>query len=270
MKKKIIALALAAALLCIGAVSATLAYFQDTEFDKNVMTVGNVNIVQNEYQRDESGALEDFEENKPLFPVTGSTSNGYTDTIVDNNGTEYNVFSNDINVVDKVVTVTNTGSLPAYVRTVFAFEMKKVNGVWEDPVNVDIMTVESALNKDTLATLAPISQPAEISAGVGIEFPKVNGEYVTFELNGVMYLVGVYYYANDSIVAAGAESHASLLQVYLKSGVGNEWYDAVGETYEILAVSQAVQVEGFGDAITALDAAFGSVSADTCADWFNQ
>lgn len=238
MRTKIIALSIAIALLCISAISATLAYFQDTEYDRNVMTVGNVNIAQNEYQRDEDGNIVDFVQDKGLSPVTGLEED---DIVYD--GVTYDAFNTDKNVLDKIVTVTNTGKLDAYVRTVFAFEMKPVNGQWVNPIGNDLMAVDSDLG-------------------------TMEWTDVTFELGGIMYVVGVYYYANDSILTAGDESHASLLQVYLGSHVGNEWYEAVGDEYEILAVSQAVQVSGFDDAEVALTEAFGDVNLANCANWF--
>ncbi len=269
MRLKVVALSLAFALLIISAVTATLAYFQDDEFDKNTMTVGNVLIDQIENERDADGEIDDFTENKGMFPVTYNPSSGYNSEI-EFNGKTYSAFANENNFIDKIVSVKNTGTLPAYVRTVFAFEMKKVNGEWVDPVGTDVMLVENGSNKATLDELGNISDADEISAGVGIEFPKFNDEYVTFELNGVKYIVGVYYYANRSILAAGEQSEPSLLQFYLKSHVGNEWYEAVGSTYDILAVSQAVQVDGFDNALEALNTAFGVVDSANCAQFFKE
>ena len=44
--------------------------------------------------------------------------------------------------------------------------------------------------------------------------------------------------------------------------------DLFGNEYTILALSQAVQTDGFEDAETALDTAFGVVDATNCAEWF--
>ncbi|MBQ3195303.1 MAG: hypothetical protein IJB65_02440 [Clostridia bacterium] len=245
MRKKIIILSIAAALLCISTVHATLAYFQDSEFDKNVMTVGRVDIVQDEYQRDDDGDFVDFEDNKGMFPVTGTDNQKVTV-----NGFEYTMFNNNINYLDKIVNVTNIGNVDAYVRTVFAFEMKNVDGEWVNPIDVDLFPVFSELN------------------GEGILWVKDGTDDVVIELDGVKYVIGVYYYANGSLLVPEEESHASLLQFYLGSHVGNEWYEAVGNNYEILTVSQAVQTSGFSNAPVALNTAFGDVNSANCAQWF--
>lgn len=85
MKKKIIAIAVVVAMFAIGAIGSTLAYFVDDEYNANVMTVGNVDIRQDEI----------FDEDTVLQP-----------------GDE----------VTKQVTVTNKGQGDAYIRTLIAFE----------------------------------------------------------------------------------------------------------------------------------------------------
>lgn len=240
MKKKIIILAIAAAILCVGTIGATLAYFQDSEFEKNIMTVGNVSIVQNEQEQGDNG-LQNFNDNKGLFPVTGGLE---TTDAVDIGGTTYQMGLGEYNYVDKIVTVTNDGELDAYVRTVFAFEKKIVEGAAVDTVGTDLEAI--------------FSTPANLTWVDGADFT----------LDGVEYVVGVYYYNNDSIVASGATTEPSLLQVYLNSNVGNEWYEAVGEEYNILALSQAAQTAGFASAANALDTAFGQIDSTNCAAWF--
>ena len=58
-------------------------------------------------------------------------------------------------------------------------------------------------------------------------------------------------------------------QVYLDKTATNEVCEAYGETFEILALSQAVQAAGFPDAKTALDTAFGEVTAANALEWMN-
>ena len=65
MKKKIVTCSLVVALLVIGVIGASLAYFTDTDNADNVFTTGNVKIELNEQQRNDKGdALEAFEQNK--------------------------------------------------------------------------------------------------------------------------------------------------------------------------------------------------------------
>ncbi len=91
MKKKLTAIFLCVALVAIAVVSASLAYFTDTEKATNTFTVGNVKINLIEQQKGANG-LEDFVPNKTLLPGTS-----------------------DKNAVSKIVTVKNTGENDAWV-----------------------------------------------------------------------------------------------------------------------------------------------------------
>ena len=61
MKKKIVTCCLVAALLVIGVIGASLAYFTDKDAKDNVFTTGNVDI----------SLQENFEQNSKLLPATG-------------------------------------------------------------------------------------------------------------------------------------------------------------------------------------------------------
>lgn len=267
MKKKLTAVALVVCMLAIMLVGASLAYFTDTDAAKNVMTTGNVSIVQNEYQRDEDGALVDFVDNKKLLPAVGDNNgDGKLDVAYDD--AENKMFSNDRNVVDKIITVTNNSEgNDAYVRTLIAFELpEKPDGFTGADINGEYVDVVN-----TVPYLLTVMKEGA-TAGKGYTLPKeTTGEYVVIEVKGIAYLVTEYYYKNDSKLAAGEESHQSLVQIYLSSKATNEDAELlVGEDgkYNILAVSQAVQTEGFANAKTALDTAFGVVNAANAADWF--
>jgi predicted ribosomally synthesized peptide with SipW-like signal peptide len=85
MRKKLVALSLVAAMLAIGIIGGTLAYFTDTKEKTNTFTLGNVKI-----ELVEKGADgEDFVPDQPLLP-------------------------GEKNAVDKIVTVENIGSSKAY------------------------------------------------------------------------------------------------------------------------------------------------------------
>ena len=91
MKKKLTAIFLCVALVAIAVVSASLAYFTDTDNETNTFAVGNVKIDLIEQQKGANG-LEDFVSNKTLLPGTS-----------------------DENAVSKIVTVKNTGVNDAWV-----------------------------------------------------------------------------------------------------------------------------------------------------------
>ena len=107
----------------IGAMVAggSLAYLSDTDSAVNVMELGSVNIEQIEQERNAEGKLVDFTQGKPLLPYVGEL--GWKNTDVDNGA--YRSFTMN-NVVDKYVSVKNTGKSDAYVRTIIALEMGEI------------------------------------------------------------------------------------------------------------------------------------------------
>ena len=218
------------------AIGGTLAYLQDEDSDVNVMTLGNVDIDQIEQQRDENGNLVDFVDGKPALPAVGPIE--WADEGVDVNGTEYKVFTDDLkNVIDKIVTVKNTGKSPAYVRTIIVIEAPDY-----DPENL----IHVNVNPDGLTQTA----------------------WAPVELDGVKYVYSVFTYT--AALKPDEISAPSLMQVFLDSDADNEFCEKLGDTWEIIAISQAVQVDGFENAATALDTAFEEPSADNIAEWLKK
>ena len=126
MKKSTLLMIVSVVLAMTLSLGGTLAYLSDVDSDVNVMTLGSVYIEQYEQERTDKttaeleGNLEEFQKNHPhpLFPAIGDPTikaTKWTD------GTELNIWTNN-NVVDKFVTVENTGKSGAYVRTIFAVE----------------------------------------------------------------------------------------------------------------------------------------------------
>lgn len=287
MKKKILALGLCVAMLAIAVIGGTLAYFTDTDYATNVMVTGNVQIVQNEHERDENGELIPFEDDKPLFPATGDADgNGWIDTYtgsindktikvegedvkegVISTTDDDHMFAQANNAVDKIITVTNDSKYndeakndyqQAYVRTLIAFEIptkeyaKSVYG--EDPLP-SYLTYLNSDYVDIINTphfLMTVGMK-EATEGKSFVCPKDNdGNYIIIEKNDVYYLVTVYYYNNNgaSVLNAGETSHPSLTQVYLQSTATNDDAQLVvgkDSQYKIIALSQAVQTAGWGE-----------------------
>ncbi|MBQ8507706.1 MAG: hypothetical protein IJ466_09795 [Clostridia bacterium] len=108
--KKILAMVLSLALVATLAISGTVAYLTDDESAVNTMTVGKVDIVLHEEQRNADGsALVDFVQNKNLMPIVGSAQDPKDDW-----GMPAEI--NAKNYVDKIVRVENKGESPAWVR----------------------------------------------------------------------------------------------------------------------------------------------------------
>lgn len=213
------------------ATGGTLAYLADTAEDVNVMTLGNVSIEQVELQRDAAGKLVDFQDNKPLYPAVGEIA--WNDDKININGHDYNMFGDKLkNAVDKIVTVENTGKSDAYVRTIIAIE---------DPFTTSLLGVNVG--------------------GVG----TTQQPWTSVKVSGVTYSVTVFTY--DEALEPGEASLPSLLQVYLKSKATSEDCALLGDTFEIIAVSQAAQTNGFDSAAASLNAAFGEATDANLIEW---
>ena len=273
--KKIIALLLVIALTAALSVSLTMAYLQDTDDDVNVMTLGNVYIEQHEYQRvvDADGSfetgtvdnqtsylLESFKQGKPLYPIVGDPSSpagydyaGYDETPVrmsqvgSHGGMD--VFAGK-NAQDKFVTVENTGKSAAYVRTLVALEIGEI-----DP-NLLGTSYHRTWTKNYIGVIEIDGNKYSLS-----EYVYAGGQ-----------LSGGSWRHENGVLPAGDTTYPSLSQVYLGADATNEDVEKLdgnkNGTFDILVLSQAVQVEGFANATEALNAAFGVANAENAAKWF--
>lgn len=231
--KKVLLSILAVVSVVALAITGTVAYLQSEDEDVNVMTLGNVKIEQVEYERDENGNLVDFTQAKPAYPAVGAIA--WANEGVEVNGVEYKVFSEDLkNVVDKIVTVNNTGKSDAYLRTLVAIEAPE--GDPNDLIHVNYN-----------------------STGVTLEAAFL------VDIDDVTYYVMPFVY--NEALAAGAKSAPSLMQVFLDAKTTNEDCAKFGDVWDIKVISQAVQTKGFDNAATALNTAFGTPS-EKAAEWF--
>ncbi len=254
--KKILLHGVALVTVIALAISGTIAYLTNTDEDVNVMTLGNVSIVQHEYERIEKAdgtyemvtsakygegyKLKEFTQAKPLYPATGAIT-GWggivpLDQIKGASGSQA-VLEGLNNVQDKFVLVENTGKSDTYVRTLVALEY-------------------GSNTKDI----------------IGIS----TGDFWTWNQIGIVEIDSNNYYLFEAIykgsgsrhiggiLPAGEYTYNSLAQVYLKNEATNEDCVALdgneNGTYDILVLSQAVQIKGFDSAEQALDAAFGDIT----------
>ena len=234
MKKRIVVIALVVALVAT-CFAGTFAYLTDKDAAVNVMTLGKVDIVQNEQQRGENGELVDFVQDKPAYPAVGEIDWAPDEEALPMPGGKMLVFDEGLeNVVDKFVSVSNIGKSNAYVRTIIAIE---------DPVDANDRV------------------HVNINDEVGVDV----SDWSTIVVDGVTYSYKVFTYTDA--LAPGYTTPYSLAQVFLDSEATNEDCAKFGEAWEIVALSQAVQADGFADAQTALDTAFGAVTDAATAEW---
>ena len=255
MKKKILALCLCVALAATAIVGASLAYFTDTDEATNTFTVGNVSIDLIEQQRkaDEEGnkttTLEDFEQNKKLYPIVGSAQ-GEKDALGMPTAKNY---------VDKMITVKNTGSEKAYIRAYFAIPSALDDGYETFNAGLNVLHFNFGNNADGTSTY-------------DVEWNwKHDGKWNYFETNidGIAY--NVYYADYYEAVDAGATTAQFVQGVYLDKSFDMKDGKAYAFDQEITldagwdwnkvscpVFAVACQAEGFDDAASAMDAAFGA------------
>ena len=272
----VVALVAALALATTG----TLAYLTDTDSDVNIMTLGNVDIEQIELQRSENykqnydsypyeviyGDLEEYVDGLPLYPAfphpdaeyfaLSADPVPYKDYVTATDDAADEIwYNNDLKGVrDKFVFVKNTGSSDAYVRTLLAFE---------HPAGITYGTPEEAATADLLLNLT--------------DDPAIKWEeYGDIEVNGKTYLLMSATYVDA--LEPGKIARPSLLQVAMSDKCGNEEVALLGTSYDILVLSQAIQVENLNEltddpaaaADAALNTGFGAVSKETAEKWFGE
>lgn len=259
MKKKITAVALVVALLAVGIIGGTLAYFTDTDDATNTFTAGNVKIELIEQQRkvdnngDKTTELEDFTQSKTLMPIV--TANGS----VQQDSKDVLLMSTSKNYVDKMITVKNTGNSDAFVRVYMAVpkaleDKQSEYGTFSDSVlhvNYYYNTKEDATDAEKTFTAY---WDKEVRVG-------------TVTIDEVVY--NVYYRQYASTLAADATTGGRAYDgMYLDYRVdmdaqGNYTMDGVKIGFDLTKVevpvaAVAVQAEGFANANAAFDAAFGA------------
>lgn len=235
MKKRTLMLVLALVAALAMATTGTLAYLSDTDKDVNVMTLGSVDIVQNEQQRVEGGKLDAFVNNQPAYPAVGPIE--WADETIIFGGSEFKVFTDELkNVVDKFVTVTNTGKSDAFVRTIVLIEAPDYDP--NDLIHVNVNNTNGVSNT----------------------------AWTPVDIDGVQYVYSVFTY--EEALAPNETSLPSLMQLFLDKKATNEDVAKFGDTWEVLVLSQAVQAQGFDNAADALDEAFGQATAANVPGWF--
>lgn len=247
-KKTILVAAIAVMLVAALVVGGTLAYFTDTKSADNTFTVGNVGIKLIEQERGENG-LQDFTQNKPLYPIVGSAQ-GEQD--------QYNMPVAK-NYVDKMVTIENTGSEAAYIRAYFAIPSALDDGYETFNAGLNVLHFN-------------FGNTAAGASTDGVQWIWTHdGKWNYFEttIGGIKY--NVYYADYYQAVDAGATTEQLLKGVYLdksfdiKDGKAyafgkeitlDEGWNWNNVSCPVFAV--ACQANGFDNASDAITAAFGA------------
>lgn len=282
MKKKILSLCLVCCLVAVAAIGGTLAYFTDTDNETNTFTVGKVTIDLIEQQRNDAGtALEDFTQNKKLYPIVGGAHEGTEkDTLL---------LPTAKNYVDKVVTVKNTGTEDAYVRAYFAIPSFLDDGYETYNAGLNVLHFNFGYKADADGNAVSTE---------GVEWIWKHGtnnkwNYFETTIDGIAY--NVYYADYYKTLANDATTERLINGVYLDSSFDTEVVEENGKdvtkyfvvknnTKNYLDVpanwswdavkcpvfAVAVQAAGFDSADEAVKAAFGDKYnpwGDTVTNW---
>lgn len=224
--KKITTLSLVAALAATTIIGGTIAYFTDTDSEDNVFTTGKVDIT----------LKENFDQNSKLIPATVSAQDGTLN-----------------NAITKEVSVKNeTGSEEAFVRVHIAIPKILDNG--DDSFDAGKNVLHFNYSEDSIG-----EGKWDWSDSTGAPY-EGNWNYYEKNIDGIDY--NVYVVTYEKALAAEEATELAMHQVYLDSKVTNEDItkinDTLGSNWEIKVVAEGVQAAGFGDAYSALNAAFGT------------
>lgn len=249
MKKKIVSIALVVAMIAIIA-AGSFAYFTDKDAQTNTFTVGNVKI----------DLFEDFTNDSKLIPAVGGIDpeTGY---------------STNNNTVEKEVYVENTGAEKAYVRVHIAVPIINNKTVvdgkevgWQSPIQPlwsEFTCHQGQWNWG--------KEPAANDKYEGLVNSGFNMNTYFTEIEGVQYCVYVGTY--ETALENGNVTLDAIDEVFMPAETTNEdinyWNTNYPNWKNVYVVAEAVQADGFDDAFTALNTAFGepgSYEVDFTAD----
>lgn len=237
-RKKLITLIIVSALALVSMVSGTLAYFTDDAEAVNTFTYGNIDIDLVEKGENSEGEIVDFEElteaEKELMPTTGKDEEG-----------------NIINAIKKEVSVTNEGDNEAYVRLHIAIPQILDDGY-------DTFDASKNLLHFNYASEAVGEGLWNWSKSLGEPYTG-DWNFYTAEIEGIWY--NVYVVTYEGILKPEESTVNAIHQVYLEATATQEdmaeVYKTLGEQWNVVIVAEGAQVQGFTDAYTALNTAFG-------------
>lgn len=230
MKKKILSLCLVVALAATAVIGGTLAYFSDTDAQKNTFTTGNVaiDLWEDFGDNDETG----IEELIPAVIIEDGES-----TIVKNS-------------IEKEVYVENTGSEDAYVRVHIAIPSILDGG--------DTVFSENKKALHVVHTDGAWNWTTSIDENIG-----TLNQYTT-TIENISY--NVYVVTYKTVLSNGASTVDAINQVYLDPKVTNDDItrikNTLGNEWHIYVVAEGTQAQGFTDAYDALNTAFGDPATD--------
>ncbi len=242
MKKKILSLCLVVILAATVVVGGTLAYFTDDEQATNTMTIGNVQINIDEFQKDEEGNWEPFEDGDfTLYPVDWSV------------GTTYR---------NKIAYTANVSSSKddAYIRTIVLFEANdKLTDDFKGQSDCCVPGLHFNYFEDASAT--------SIANGKTIHGAKTTDLNLKVNIGGEDYWVVLFEEVSGKAVPYD-EALFSLNGVFMDKNITSDQIDGWGtDGVDIIVFSQAIQATGltYEQAMTEL----GTIDQTNLTKWID-
>lgn len=227
MKKKIAVISLAVAIFAIAVVGGSLAWFNDTDTVENTFVVGDIDIEQIEENADGT----EFTQNQVMLPIVNTTSP-----------------SSDVNYIDKIVTVENTGKNDAYIRTYVAVRSDLVPLLTLDFTGA----TENGWVKDTHTETSATIDGADYTLVSYTYSPILNNKDAQSGKVTSTLLKGVYMNANVDVVKSDDGSVAN----FVVDGTAVTTFNVNTDVVDVIVTTQGVQKSGFDNAKAALDSAF--------------
>ncbi len=255
MKRKVMVIALIVAIAAIIG-SFSLAFFTDTDAQKNTFVIGDVKIdLYEDFNTDEINLI-------PSVPCTVPKNEVCPVCGVEDKDCDKCINTGKHNQIEKEVYVENIGNEPAYVRVHIAVPALK-DGV--NAIGVDMDEHNTVDGTWIWGTELTSNYPGRDGGTWNM--------YRNITIDGVPYKVFVVTYEsilNPGDVTVDCINHASMQSDVTYEDI-NDWNDLYGDKWKnVYVMAEAVQAEGFTDAITALNEAFGDPQADgyTAPDFF--
>lgn len=248
--KKILVMALSVALIATMAITGTVAYLSDQDAAVNQATVGTVFVKQYEKLRkmNNDDTLTDFVDGEMIVPaVVPAASSAPEKTPVSTPGDKTVSMRNDINNYhDKIVYAQNTGTSPAYMRTVIGVPA----GSYQTWLHLDFNT--DANWTIPVEDAAPAASDVAISGGLYDLYVLNYSEKVEKDGYTTANLLG--FYVDNTVNNVKGEDGQLSHYVYGNKNIGNI------SDLKIFVATQAVQAEGFADAAAAFAGTYGDVT----------
>ena len=205
--------------------------------------------------------LQAFSQYDPLKPAEYADGYGWTESNTSG------MWLDITGARDKIVTVANRGDGDVYFRTIIAYEVHpQAKNLIKINLNTDDYDWSQGAAGNDITVLENVELNYTYNSGeegaadyiIKGNFNVVAGVYNRQVLPAEGTSGGVTF---DPVLARGATSAPSLLQVAMDKNATEQQIQQLGATYDIFVWSQAVAVEEGTDAVTALNDKFGVVAA---------